>query len=331
MRKTMKSISVDPFLELIDPFKKQVQKTFFAKGIILGLICFMLLLALVGLIFTVDAVVAISLASIMLLVFLFYVTRLYLKESLFQKALEVKNKIEEKAKKESMEADERAELFSRLALATHYLPVNLVHTSFFPKFFEKFLNRVLTFITWTPLHTLGEVFFLASGDEHIQQIKKDPTNLPLHAHLANLYVMLSHHYLEPIKAKPFLPWPGIFLTSSARATLELKAEISSKNALEELNILQAFAPDELWVHDQLAISYKELKMPEKEIEECEAILRLCPDDHQACLRLGILYFSQGKNAKGLELYEQLRQVQPLLAEELIEHYGAYQPSLKGIY
>jgi tetratricopeptide (TPR) repeat protein len=326
----MNSISIDPFLPLLEPFKKQAQKTFFVKGIILGLICCMIFLAIVGLIFTIDAVVAISLASIMLLVFLFYVTRLYLKESLLRCALEVKDKIEEKAQKESWEAADRAELFSRLALSTHFLPVNLLHIPFMPKFCETFLNRLLTFIAWSPVHMLGEVFFLAASDEHIQQIKKDPTNLPLHAALANCYVMLSHHYSEPIKAKPLLPWPGIFLPPAKRETHEFKAEMSSKNALEELTILQAFAPDELWVHDQLAISYKELKMPEKEIEEYEAILRLCPDDHQATLRLGILYFSQGKNAKGLEMYEKLKQVQPLLAEELIEHYGSYQPMLKNI-
>lgn len=319
----------DSFSPLIVPFKNKVQKTFFVKGAILFLICFMILLALFGLIFTIDAVVAISLASIMLLVFLFYVTRLYLKESLFQSALDIKNKVEEKARNESLEGSERAELFSRLALSIHFLPVSLIQNSIIPKFLEAFSNRLLTFIAWTPLHMLGEVFFLAAIDEHIQQIKKEPTNLPLHAGLANCYVMLSHHYLEPIKAKPFLPWPGIFLATSTRETLELKAEMSSKNALEELTILQAFAPDELWVHDQLAISYKELKMPEKEIEEYEVILRLCPDDHQASLRLGILYFSQGKNAKGLEIYERLRQMQPLLAEELIEHYGSYQPILKS--
>jgi hypothetical protein len=64
-------------------------------------------------------------------------------------------------------------------------------------------------------------------------------------------------------------------------------------------------------------------MPDKEIEECEMIISLCPDDHQALLRLGILYFRQGKNAKGLEVYERLKPIQPLLAEELIGHYGAY--------
>lgn len=323
----MESISIDPFLPLLDPFRRQVQKTFFAKGVIIALLCCMVLLTLVGLIFTIDAVVAISLASIMLLIFLFYVTRLYLKESLLHSALDVKKQIEEKAIKDSLDGAERADLFSRLALSTRFLPVALIQLPGCPKFFNEFVNRLLTFIAWSPLHTLAEVFFLAACDEEITLIKKDPTNLSLHAALANLYVMLSHHYMEPIKAKPLLPWPGILLTQSLRASLEFKAEMSSKNALEELTILQSFAPDELWVHDQLAISYKELKMPEKEIEECEAILRLCPDDHQACLRLGILYFSQGKNAKGLELYERLKQVQPILAEELIEEYGAYHPMI----
>lgn len=326
----MMSVSIDAFMPLAEPFKRLVRKSFLAQGIIFSLICCMIFLAITGLFFALDAVAAISLASLMLLIFLLYVARLYFKESLFQSALDVKNRIEEKTRKEAFEAGEKAELFSRLALATHFLPVSLAHLPRYLKFFESFLNRVLTFLAWAPLHTLGEVLFLASVDEHIHEIRKNPTNLPLHAALANCYVMLSHHYQEPIKAKPLLPWPGILLLANTRESLEMKAEMSSKNALEELTILQAFAPDELWVHDQLAISYKELKMPEKEIEECEAILRLCPDDHQAALRLGVLYFTQGRNAKGLEIYEQLKDVQPLLAEELIEQYGSYQPLLQRI-
>ena len=327
----MQSISIDAFTPLTEPFKRLVRKSFLAQGIIVSLICCMILLAFTGLFFTLDAVAAISLASLMLLIFLLYVARLYFKESLFQSALDVKNRIEEKARKESFETGEKAELFSRLALATHFLPVSLAHLPKCLNFFESFLNRVLTFVAWSPLHTLGEVLFLASVDEHIHQIRKGPTNLPLHAALANLlrYALSPLQGAHKGKASSIMAWHLSFLAAS-RTTLELKAEMSSKNALEELTILQAFAPDELWVHDQLAISYKELKMPEKEIEECEAILRLCPDDHQAALRLGILYFTEGQNAKGLEIYEQLKDVQPLLAEDLIEHYGSYQPLLKRV-
>lgn len=323
----MKQISIDEFLPLVEPFKRFVRNTFIAKSIVSCLICCMSILTVIGIIFTADTLTAVSIVSIMLLIFLFYLIRLYMKESIFQHALFVKEQVSEKAKKDFLDGPERAEVFSRLALSTHFLPVNLVKLPSYLKFLENLLNRFLSFFTWRLLHTLGEVFFLAACDEHIEIIKQDPTNLSYHASLANCYVMLSHHYQEPIKAKSLLPWPGIFMSAHTQHMLSSKAESSAKSALEELSILQTFAPDELWVHDQLAISYKELKMPEKEIEEYEAILRLCEDDHQASLRLGILYFSQGKNAKGLEIYEQLKTIQPLLAEELIEHYGSYRPLL----
>jgi tetratricopeptide (TPR) repeat protein len=323
----MKQISTDEFLPLIEPFKRFVKTSFLAKSVVFLLICCMLFTAIIGMIFTADTITAISIASIMLLSFLFYLIRLYMKESVFHRALETKNTILEKAKRDSLDESERAELFSRLALSTHFLPVNLIKLPPYLSFIEVTLNKFLSFFTWRLLHLLGEVFFLAAGDEHISLIKKDPTNLSYHASLANCYVMLSHHYREPIKAKPLLSFPGIFISTAMQKTLLDKADDGAKNALEELSILQTFAPDELWVHDQLAISYKELKMPEKEIEEYEAILRLCPDDQQASLRLGILYFAEGKNAKGLEIYEQLKNIQPILAEELIEHYGAYHPLL----
>ena len=117
----------------------------------------------------------------------------------------------------------------------------------------------------------------------------------------------------------------IFFPIPTQRRFHEKAKTSSKRAIEELSILRSFAPNELWVHDQLAISYKELSLPEKEIEEYETIISMNPEDYNALLRLGILYFSQGENAKGLEVYEKINDVQPLLAETLISHYGAYNP------
>ena len=64
-------------------------------------------------------------------------------------------------------------------------------------------------------------------------------------------------------------------------------------------------------------------MPLKEIKEYETILELCPDDEETLCRLGKLYFQQGLNAKGLRMYEQLKQIHPQRAEQLLLSYVAF--------
>jgi tetratricopeptide (TPR) repeat protein len=314
----------------IDQFSRFVKKTFLGQALATIALVFFLLIALVSCFCGKDFLVAVATAISIASAFLFYLLRLYIKEQVIRQSLSTKQSIEETAAPFSLDTEELADLFSRLALSVRFLPSYLITWPAPFASLANLANRMLTFLAWQPLHTLAEVLFLSALDAHISRIKSEPTNLHYHASLANCYVMLSTHYLEPIKSKPLLPAPSIFISQKTADTLNAKARASSTSAIEELSILSCFAPDQLWVHDQLAISYRELEMPEKEIEECENIIRLSPDDHQALLRVGILYFKQGKNAKGLEVYERLKQIQPLLADELIGHYGAYKPILEPL-
>jgi hypothetical protein len=63
-------------------------------------------------------------------------------------------------------------------------------------------------------------------------------------------------------------------------------------------------------------------MHKEEITEYETILKLCPEDKQILFRLGILCFQQGENARGLQIYEQLKEMQFSRADELIDFYDA---------
>jgi len=72
---------------------------------------------------------------------------------------------------------------------------------------------------------------------------------------------------------------------------------------------------------QLAYSYRDLGMPTQEIDEYETILKLCPHDKETLFKLGVLYFSQGLNSKGLRVYEELRHSHFKKARLLIGHYG----------
>ncbi|MGE0198747.1 MAG: tetratricopeptide repeat protein [Simkaniaceae bacterium] len=148
---------------------------------------------------------------------------------------------------------------------------------------------------------MKEVLFIVSINEHIQLIKNAPTNLEAHASLANTYVALSRLYQNQENDK-------------------FKA--AAKKAIQEFHIIDHYSPKDPWVHAQLASCYHDLKMYAEEIQEHETILRLCPEDKQILFRLGILYFQQGHNAQGLQIYEKLQEMQFSRADELIDFYDA---------
>jgi len=266
--------------------------------------------AIFGYSYGLDLIVAISCITFTALIFIFYFVYTHTKEYIRQNAIRTALLMDKEI--QAPTPDTKAEKLLSLALSVQHLPPKL--------FYYGFLNKICGFFLWHPFHMLIELLLIRATEHLITQIKLLPTNLHYHAALANLYVTLSHHYVRPNS-----PSMRIFFPISTQRRFHEKAKTSSKRAVEELSILRSFAPNELWVHDQLAISYKELSLPEKEIEEYETIISMNPEDYNALLRLGILYFSQGENAKGLEVYEKINDVQPLLAETLISHYGAYNP------
>ncbi len=106
-----------------------------------------------------------------------------------------------------------------------------------------------------------------------------------------------------------------------RKELMERFRFTAERAIEEFKILNDYAPDDPWVHVQLAYSYRDLGMPQEEIREYEIVLGLCPDDYDTLYRLGVLYFEQGYNANGLEVYETLKKNNLKKAEQLISHYS----------
>ena len=71
----------------------------------------------------------------------------------------------------------------------------------------------------------------------------------------------------------------------------------------------------------------DLQMYKEEIHEYETILKLCPNNQDTLFKLGILYFQQGMNAKGMRVYEKLKRSNYREAESLMELYGTYTPSI----
>ena len=177
------------------------------------------------------------------------------------------------------------------------------------------LERVSRWYFWVDLLTMRELLLECSVHQHVQLVKCEPTSLDAHAALANAYVMLSGLY-DAVKNGAGQ------LSESLITEAERKFRLTAEKAIEEFKILNAYAPNDPWVHMQLAYSYRDLKMPREEIGEYEVLLRLRPNDQQTLFKLGRLYFSQGMNAQGLRIYEHLKQTSFKQAEELITYYGS---------
>jgi tetratricopeptide (TPR) repeat protein len=169
--------------------------------------------------------------------------------------------------------------------------------------FGKAISRFSAYSHGEDVFKMKKLLLQAAVEEHLKQIRSTPTDLEVHASLANTYVALSKVYKEP--------------------RFEEEYKMTSRLAMEEFYILSHYAPSDPWVHEQLAVGYRDLGMPEEEIREVETLLRLRSQDKEILYRLGSLYFKQGLNAKGLQIYEELKRANFKKAEDLIGSYGTF--------
>jgi hypothetical protein len=178
---------------------------------------------------------------------------------------------------------------------------------------------------WRDIFQVREVLLKRAIEEQINYVKSDPISLEAHAALANTYVLLAGLYYDPalLEANDEEYW-----IPPQRISEEIYHEFryAAERAVEELKILSGYAPEDPWVHVQLAYNYHDLHMPDEEIKEYEIVLLLTPDDQEVLFRLGMLYFQQGRNGPGLQVYEELRRTHFSRAEELIRFYGSYDPA-----
>jgi len=197
--------------------------------------------------------------------------------------------------------------------------------SFFkpPRLFAK-LNRPMRKLSclcfWQNIADIRESLLQSSITEQIKWVKSEATNLEAHASLANAYVLLSQLYASLLTQRSDDGW-----IASKNTSLELSRKflIASRSAIEEFKILKSYAPNDPWIHEQLAYSYRDLNMPLEEIHEYEQILHLNPSESEILFKLGVLYFQLGRNADGLQTYENLRKLHTSKSESLISYYGAY--------
>jgi hypothetical protein len=189
-------------------------------------------------------------------------------------------------------------------------------------FLTSAFEKVSCWFYWKDVHLMKELLLQACIEEHIKLVRLEPTDLEAHAGLANAYVMLSGLYVDP-RTVEGLDDDRWVPPNKYNETFKQKFRTTAKLAIEEFKILSDYAPHDPWVHAQLAYSYRDLQMPIEEIKEYEIILQLCPDDKETSFKLGKLYFAQGLNAKGLQIYETLKKSNYKKAENLMHFYGIY--------
>jgi tetratricopeptide (TPR) repeat protein len=275
-----------------------------------------------------SSMLAITLGSLFLTFFSYFILKLYLESKKPEFIFEVKEKFVASCKELIGFKEEVAEHHLAVANACTRFAAVLQgkehHLYCFPKwldFLDPTMEKISVFCHWHDLHHFRELLLLEAVNEHIELVKFEPTDLEVHAALANAYVLLSGLYINPNHHEP--EEDRFFPGEKFREILERKFLTTAERAIEEFKILNDFAPHDPWVHLQLAYSYHDLGMPEEEIREYETILELCPDDRDALFKLGVLYFEQGENAKGLQVYEELKGCNFMKAEELITYYGIY--------
>jgi tetratricopeptide (TPR) repeat protein len=276
-----------------------------------------------------SALLAVMLALFLFTFFGFFVLKQYLISQKLNDFEQILNKLieelqggQEKVRKEPKAYDEIAKTMTRLSerLYNH----EYSYYSFLKKLMfshpslTPWIERLSAFLHWKDVHDARELLLKASVEEYIAFVRKEPTNSEAHALLANAYVMLSSLYLDPRKIDDDEKWVP---EKKFDDRMQAKFKDAAKKAIEEFKILKDYAPNDPWVYSQLAYSYRDLMMPHLEKEAYEAILALRPHDQETRYKLGALYFEQGENAKGLQIYEDLKKAHYVKADELVKIYG----------
>jgi len=187
--------------------------------------------------------------------------------------------------------------------------------------FKKIAKPLCAYLFWQDVHLIKELFLLAMIDELKASVKEEPINTDAHKSLAEGYLMLSSHYKEPLERDE------AYLQGSPKTKGKLlqKFQFACHLAIEEFSIVSEYLPDDPQAYKALARAWRDAQDTKQEIAAYEMVARLDPHDHESLATLGILYFQQGMNVKGLHIYQQLQKQNSDAAQTLIAYYGAYQP------
>ncbi len=279
-------------------------------------------------------VMAIHLALIFATTFCYFTLRLYAHTRKAENLISLKSDFVIACQQSAQEPESESERHlmvahacCKLAAELHSQEYRIYTCPSWCVFLSSSLEKLNCWWFWHDVHFMKELLLQACIDEHVKLVRMEPTDLEAHTGLANAYVMLSGLYVDP-RTVEGLDDDRWIPSNKYDEHFKQKFRSTAERAIEEFKILSDYAPYDPWVHAQLAYSYHDLQMPKEEIREYETILQLCPEDKETLFKLGKLYFEQGQNAKGLQVYETFKRSNYKKAESLIHFYGAYSTHAK---
>ena len=259
-----------------------------------------------------SALLAFGLALLFLTVFAYYITRLYYQSAKPEQLNELRNHFLSSFKTVLNYREGTPEHHIALANACNKLAEGLAgkEATYYPApaRLEALTPWLQQFSSWwhqQDVQRMRELLLEASVEEHIKMVRCEPTSVEVHAALANAYLRMAR----------------LFTPLSKGAEIPDRFKAISHQAIEEFKIVSDYAANDPWSHLQLAYCYHDLKMAKEEIAEYETLIRINGEDKEALFKLGSLYFTQGFNAKGLRIYDELRQSHPKKADNLLKLYG----------
>lgn len=326
-----KTIYNDQILALINSSKAKFQKIlrsftlfnlFFLLLIISEIVYFFVQLTVLVQTFT----MAIHFALIFATVFCYFTLHMYVSMQKAAKLVQLKSDFAQACRKVNQEIDETdrhltaAYACCKCAAELHGLEYQIYKCPSWWIFLSSTFEKLNCWWFWQDTHFMKELLLQECVSEHIKVVRMDATDPEAHAGLANAYVILSGLYVDP-RTVEGLDDDRWIPPAKYNEEFHAKFRSAAEKAIEEYKILSHYAPHDPWVHAQLAYSYHDLQMHREEIKEYETLLQLCPDDKEILYKLGKLYFEQGQNAKGLEVYENLKRSHYKKGETLIHFYG----------
>jgi hypothetical protein len=307
------------YKDSIDEFTKIIRSFFiFNISFFTIFVVQVLLFALFFALLLPSTILAMILASAFLTAFTYFVLLFYFQSKKPEQLSSLKEKFICVCKRSLSIPPGSAEYHLTIALAAVKLSDALYENEKNILSLPKFLNisaKLQSYFIKEDMFKLKESLLIAAIEEHLNQVKITPTDLEIHASLANIYTNLSALYLESIDK--------IFFSKNTKAILKNKYDTCLSSTIEEFQILNDYAPNDPWIHLQLAQSYKKLNLKKEQIKEYETIYKLCPNDNNVLFKLGALYFETKRNSKGLRIYEELKSRSFKDADLLLTYYGVY--------
>lgn len=271
-----------------------------------------------------SSFLAFGLAALFLTIFSYLLIRLYFQTAKPERLIQIRSQFVNSCKtvlnySENSPADlmALAQACSKLSFSLQGKERNYYRPPEWLIFLTPWFEKFSAWWHWQDIHRVRELLLLQTIEQHILLVKSEPISMEIHAALANAYINLASLYQEPLKAHDQDKW---LLLDKYFQNLPEKFRKSAEKAIEEFKIINDFAPNDPWVHEQLAYTYHDLDLTEEEIKEYETLIHLNPEDKEAQYKLGALYFAVGMNSKGLRVYQELRKSHAKKADSLIKLY-----------